>query len=370
MARERLKLLFERFESFASRNVSAQSGTGIGLSLTKELVELHHASIDVESETGKGSAFSVIFRKGNSHFGSEVEYLLQDKEPAVEAPEVSSQISTEAPGNIVQSIGGADEQAKERFSILIAEDNSELRAFLKSSLCEQYEIYEAENGREACELALSYVPDLIISDIMMTDMDGIALARIIKQDLNTSHIPFILLTAKTDMETKLDAMALCVDDYITKPFSLTYLEARIENLLKIREQLQSYFKSSLSGGVITLSKPEVTNLDEAFISKTIKFIEENYDNAEMNIDDISASVGVSRSSFFKKIKGLTGMAPVDFIREFRLQKAAQMLEVGETNISQVAFNVGMNDTKYFSRCFKQKFGMNPSEYKSGINRKM
>ncbi len=365
IARERLKLLFERFESFASRNVTTQSGTGIGLSLTKELVELHHASIEVESETGKGSAFRVIFRKGNSHFGSHVEYLLQDKEPAVEAPEVSSQISTEASGNIVQSIGGADEQAKERFSILITEDNSELRAFLKSSLCEQYEIYEAENGREACELALSYVPDLIISDIMMPDMDGIALARIIKQDLNTSHIPFILLTAKTDMETKLDAMALCVDDYITKPFSLTYLEARIENLLKIRGQLQSYFKSSLSGGIITLSKPEVTNLDEAFISKTIKFIEENYDNAEMNIDDISASIGVSRSSFFKKIKGLTGMAPVDFIREFRLQKAAQMLEAGETNISQIAFNVGMNDTKYFSRCFKQKFGMNPSEYKSG-----
>ena len=197
---------------------------------------------------------------------------------------------------------------------------------------------------------------------MMPDMDGLELARTIKGDINISHIPFILLTAKTDIESKLEALELGVDDYITKPFSLAYLEARIENLLKIREQLQGYFKSTLTSGVITLSKPDITNLDDVFINKTMTFLEEHYDDSTMNIDDIAGYAGLSRSSFFKKIKSLTGLAPVDFVREFRLQKATQLIETGETNIGQLAYNVGINDTRYFRKSFKQKYGINPSEY--------
>jgi YesN/AraC family two-component response regulator len=201
---------------------------------------------------------------------------------------------------------------------------------------------------------------------MMPDMDGIEFARKIKSDLNTSHIPFILLTAKTDIETKLNAMELCVDDYITKPFSITYLEARIDNLLKIRTRLQEYYKSSLTSGVINLSKPELTKPDEVFIRKIISYIEANYSNPEMNIDDMSKDVGVSRSSFFKKIKSLTGVAPVDFVREFRLQKAAQFIDAGETNISQISYNIGMLDTKYFSRCFRNQSGLNPKKYRESV----
>lgn len=353
ISRDRMKYLFERFESFTAKNISAQSGTGIGLSLTRELVDLHQAKITVDSVAGKGSTFTIHFKKGKDHFDKKTEFVLEDPDNK----DSYTGIQRDEP------MHPTEEYKEEKYSILIAEDNDELRSFLRSALSGKYTIIEAVNGNEACEKAFSYVPDLIISDLMMPEKDGIEFAETIKKDINTSHIPFIMLTAITDLESKLEAMKLCVDDYITKPFSLTFVEARIENLLNIRIQLQSYFKSSLTSGVITLLKPEITNLDEVFITKTMHFLEGNYDNSELNIDDISNEVGVSRSSFYNKIKGLTGLAPVDFVREYRLQKAVQLIEAGETRINQIAFTVGINDSKYFSRCFKKKFGVNPSDYK-------
>jgi len=359
ISKDRLKLLFERFESFAStNNIGFQASTGIGLSLTKELVELHGASIEVESESGKGSAFKVAFRKGVEHFGTSEEFVLHDLSEA----QVNTEKLEPLDEDIDEETDLTEKIVGELPKVLVVEDNSELRNFLKTALVANYEVYEAADGRTALDMALTCFPDMIISDIMMPDMDGLELARTIKGDINISHIPFILLTAKTDIESKLEALELGVDDYITKPFSLAYLEARIENLLKIREQLQGYFKSTLTSGVITLSKPDITNLDDVFINKTMTFLEEHYDDSTMNIDDIAGYAGLSRSSFFKKIKSLTGLAPVDFVREFRLQKATQLIETGETNIGQLAYNVGINDTRYFRKSFKQKYGINPSEY--------
>lgn len=356
ISKDRLRLLFERFESFANATLTTQSGTGIGLSLTRELLELHKATISVESESGQGSRFTLSFRKGRDHFDADQEFMLSDlqtSEPAVkEATDKINDLSD-------------DINATERISLLVVEDNDELRSFLTATLSSRYDVLVAENGRVALKMALEQIPDMIISDISMPEMDGIELARCIKADANTSHIPFILLTAQVDMETRLEALTLCVDDYITKPFSLTYLEARIENLLRIREQLQNYFKSSLSvgGGVITLSKPDLTSVDELFMQKTLDYIEQHHTDPDMNIDHIASFAGVSRSSFFKKLKSLSGLAPADFVREFRIQKAVQLLEAGETNISQIAFNIGLNDTKHFSKCFKHRFGYNPSEYR-------
>jgi signal transduction histidine kinase/DNA-binding response OmpR family regulator/ligand-binding sensor domain-containing protein len=362
ISKDKLKFLFERFESFATSNIVLQASTGIGLSLTKELVDLHRAKIEVESELGKGSAFKVTFKKGFEHFGKDKEFLLRDLEAGEINLEQSQLTNQEEKIEIASETHPDKKPTVDLIKILIVEDNNELRNFLKSALTPNYEVYTAENGRIALEIALTYFPDMIISDIMMPDMDGLELARSIKENANISHIPIILLTAKTDIESKLEALELGADDYITKPFSLAYLEARVENLLKIRSQLQGYFKSTLTSGIIALSKPDITNLDEVFIKKTMKFLEENYENSNMIIDDISVFTGLSRSSFFKKVKSLTGLAPVDFIREFRLQKAIQIIEAGETNISQIAYSVGINDTRYFSKCFKQKFGMNPSEY--------
>jgi signal transduction histidine kinase/DNA-binding response OmpR family regulator/ligand-binding sensor domain-containing protein len=360
ISKDKLKLLFDRFESFASNNTSFQASTGIGLSLTKELVELHQAKIEVESEAGKGSAFKLSFKKGFEHYEGHGDFLLKD----INANEDSASTPQETTISEIDTELSDYPQNTELLKVLIVEDNHELRSFLKSVLAANYEVIEAENGTQAFEIALSGSPDIIISDIMMPDMDGLELAKAIKGDINISHIPMILLTAKTDIESKLEALECGVDDYITKPFSSTYLEARIENLLKLRKQLQIYFRSSLTSGVISMSKPKITNQDDLFIHKTMKFIEDNYTNPDMNIDDIAINSGLSRSSFFKKLKTITGLAPVEFIKEFRVQRAMQILEAGETNISQISYMVGMDDPRYFSKCFKQKYGMTPRDYKS------
>lgn len=362
IATDKLRYLFERFESIANTSSAFEASTGIGLSLTKELVELHKARVEVESESGKGTEFRLFFKKGVDVYKNQSDIVLMD----------SVRIEDEMPTDLIVDSeellpSGAESElirTDETRRILIVEDNFELRNFLKSFLIAEYDILEAENGVKALDLARTQLPDLIISDIMMPDMDGLQLAKLVKEDIALSHIPFIMLTAKADIETKLSALESGVDDYITKPFSSNYLEARIENLLRLRSQLQSYFRSSLTSGIISMSKPEMSDFDDMFIKKTMQYLEENYSNSEMIIEDIATSMGMSRSAFFKKLKNMTGIAPVDFVREFRLQRSAQLLDAGETNISQIAYSVGMNDPRYFSRCFKQKFGVNPSEYKS------
>lgn len=358
IGKEVLKQLFNRFESFASTDSTLQASSGIGLALTRELVELHKATIDVESEPGKGSSFIVTFVKGHNHFEDKDEYVLQDFKVSD-----SDKISVHESQDMADEEEGNSLQLPEVPTILVVEDNAELRSFLSSVLRNHYVVLEAENGKEALQLLPEISPDLIISDIMMPEMNGMELAKAIKDDINISHIPLVLLTAKNDIDSKLEAMKYGVDDYITKPFSSAYLEARVENLLKLRKQLQNFYRSSLTSGVISIPKPNVTSQDDVFIQRIMKYIEENIDDCELSIDGIAAFIGLSRSSMFKKIKSLTGLAPVDFIKEIRLQRATQLIETGEFNVSQVAYMIGMNDPRYFSKCFKQKYGISPSEYK-------
>ena len=355
MNKDRVKLLFNRFESMTGANVSFQQGTGIGLSLTKELVELHHAKIDVESEPGKGSSFKVTFLKGHDHF-------LGDDEAVTFENSGSDIVESEAtePENLnyQEQINDSEKQ-----SILIVEDNTELRAFLRTVLIRKYEILEAENGLQALEIARREIPDIIITDVMMPEMNGMELAKTVKEDIKISHIPIVLLTAKTDMENKLEALQYGVDDYITKPFSSAYLEARIENLLKLRKQLQELYRSSLTSGVISPSKPNVVSQDDIFIQRIMTYIENNIENSEITIDEIANHVAFGRSTFFKKLKSLTGLSPIEFLRDMRIQRAAQLIETGEYNFSEITYMVGISDPRYFSRVFKQKFGISPREYK-------
>lgn len=355
---DKLLKIFERFESFVSSKSNAlQASSGIGLSLTRELVELHKGTISVVSEVGKGTTFILHFKKGYSHFSH------------TERVEIDTNTREEVPYPMESKESTTEESAEERSHLLIVEDNEELRRFLVSVLRERYEVSEAANGREALEIALNRQPDIVITDLMMPDMDGMELATLIKEDMNISHIPIVLLTAKTDIESKLEALKNGVDDYITKPFNLVYLEARIDNLLKQRRHLQSYFQNMFEPNARISSPPTINKQDGLFVEKCLRYIEEHYIESKMNIDDIAANVGMSRSSFYKKLKAITGIAPVDFIRDYRLQKAYKIMEEGETNISQVAFAIGIEDPRYFSKCFKMKYGKKPSEFKKTFQQK-
>jgi signal transduction histidine kinase/DNA-binding response OmpR family regulator/ligand-binding sensor domain-containing protein len=363
MSKDRVKLLFNRFESLASTNVSFQQGTGIGLSLTKELAELHHARIEVESEPGKGSTFKVTFLKGNKHFSGDEEYItFEETQPETDESTGNEYENSET--DILET-----KRSTEKQTILIVEDNKELRAFLRTVLIGKYDILEAENGRQALEIARKEIPDIIITDVMMPEMNGMELTKAIKEDIIISHIPLVLLTAKTDMENKLEALEYGVDDYITKPFSSAYLEARIENLLKLRKQLQEVYRSSLTSGVLTRSKPNLVSQDDIFIQRIMTYIENNIENSEMTIDEIASHIALGRTTFFKKLKSLTGLSPIEFLSDIRIQRAARLIETGEYNFSEITYMVGISDPRYFSRVFKQKFGVSPRDYKDRCREK-
>ena len=359
VSKEKIKTIFERFVSNDSSTMNFQPGTGIGLSLSKELAELHKADLTVESKEGEGATFIVSFKLGSSHFDEDTDYILSDGQ---------------LPGNVVVSKHEEEANSDEDNLpvLLIIEDNEELRSFLKIVLSPDFHVIEASNGNEGLQIAKYQLPDIIITDIMMPEMDGITLSKAIKSDDTTSHIPVVILTAKTDLDTQLDALKSGADDYITKPFSSTYLRARIENISNQRRKLHELFLSNLSSTAqqnssnvysIDPAKPVVESYDEKMLLKLMEIMEKNMDNSALTVDELVSKVGIGRSVFFKKLKSLTGLAPIEFIREVRIKRAAQLIETGQFTISQVTFMVGNNDPRYFSRCFKQKFGMTPSEYK-------
>ncbi len=361
--KEKVKSIFERFVSSESSNINFQPGTGIGLSLSKELAELHKAELTVESIEGEGATFTVSFKLGWSHFGNDADFVLMDGR---------------LPGRVLPSGHEKHDDETENEDqdtvplLLIIEDNEELRSFLKIVLSPDFHVIEAGNGLQGLQIAKDQLPDIIITDIMMPEMDGLELARRIKSDGTTSHIPVVVLTAKTDLETQLEALKTGADDYIIKPFSSSYLKARIDNILNQRRKLHENFLSSLSSNLsyqtskvfsTDPSLPVVESFDEKLLAKVMEIMEKNMDNSELTVDELVSKIGIGRSVFFKKLKSLTGIAPIEFIREVRIKRAAQLIETGEFTISQVTFMVGNNDPRYFSRCFKQKFGMTPSEYK-------
>lgn len=353
IANDKLKYLFNRFESFVNSASSIQQGTGIGLSLTKELVELHLGTIEVESEQGKGSRFKVIFPKGNSH-------VFENEEN--NSSEIKNQeSSTLMPENY--KLIGEDSVISDKQQILIVEDNAELREFLGSILMDKFDVLEAENGKQALSLLQNDIPDIIITDVMMPEMNGIEFSKAVKNDIRTSHIPIIMLTARTDMDVKLEALDYGVDDYITKPFSAAYLKARVENLLRLRKQLQELYRTSLTTGAPYSGQLKSDSKDAVFIQKIKAFIDANIENSELTIDEIAAHLVLGRSTFFKKLKSMIGISPIEFLKDYRIQRAADLIVSTDLNFSEITFQVGFNDLSYFSRSFKQKFGMSPSEYR-------
>ena len=401
IAENKKKSLFVRFENLVDKNLFNQASTGIGLSLVKELVEMHKATISVDSHLGEGSCFKVDFLKGKEHYDKEAEFILEDAVAPARMGQVvdiaNSSIQSETlvsdDSEKIEDVYG-EEFAKEENSkelMLLVEDNQELREFLRSIFSPMYRVVEAADGKEGASKALKYLPDIIISDVMMPEKDGIEMTRELRADMTTSHIPIILLTAKTTIESKLEGLEYGADDYITKPFSATYLQARVENLLMQRKKLQSFYRDSLMHINISTGQevaPVATDMpsaeedasetvpatlemspnDRKFMDKLVELMEQNMDNGELVVDDLVRELAVSRSVFFKKLKTLTGLAPIEFIKEMRIKRATQLIETGEFNMTQISYMVGINDPRYFSKCFKAQVGMTPTEYRDRVGR--
>ncbi|MEI8049795.1 MAG: response regulator, partial [Bacteroidota bacterium] len=227
-------------------------------------------------------------------------------------------------------------------------------------------VAEAENGLVGWNKVEHLMPDFIIADLLMPEMDGLELTKMIKTDSRTSHIPVILLTAVTDMESKVAGMKAGADDYITKPFSSEFLHARIENLMTQRLQLQHFYRSQYisSKPDLTLPPLEIKSEEDKFMQQLIKLMNENIENFDLNIDLLASELNMSRTVFFNKLKSLTGLSPVEFVREIRFERAAEYIRKTELSVSEISYKVGIEDPRYFSRCFKQKFGTTPSEYRT------
>ena len=262
--------------------------------------------------------------------------------------------------------------------ILLVEDNVSLCRNIASVLQnEGYTVVTCSNGNEAEFQMLNNSSDLILLDRMLPGKDGITMTRELRADMTTSHIPIVLLTAKTSIESKLEGLEYGADDYITKPFSATYLKARVKNLLTQRRKLQGIYRDNLMTGNATVDLteetveeqgPEMSPNDRKFMDKLVELMEKNMDNGELVVDDLVQELAVSRSVFFKKLKTLTGLAPIEFIKEMRIKRAAQLIETGEFNMTQISYMVGINDPRYFSKCFKAQVGMTPTEYREKVGR--
>lgn len=351
---DKRSLLFERFSSNNEiKNFSSISSTGIGLNLVKELVDMHKGYIEVDSELHKGTTFIVMLRMGKEHFGNEADFMTDSQMlPLKNEP--------------VRTVTGTTEIRKEDKTLLIVEDNQDMRNFLSNIFQSEFRILTANDGKEGLASATENIPDIIISDLMMPNMDGLEFTGKLKTDMTTSHIPIILLTAKSAIESKLDALRDGADDYITKPFSPELLKTRVTNLLRQRERLQESYRNELLN--LQPKDVKVQSGNEAFLAKLMDFMERNMDNSDLIVEDMVNAMNLGRTVFFNKLKGLTGLSPVEFIREVRIKRAAQLLETGTYNITEITYMVGMNDSRYFSKCFKAIYGMTPSEYKKQLNK--
>ncbi len=351
ISQEKQKTLFQRFYEGDYRKFNT-IGTGIGLSLTKDLVELHEGTISVESEIGQGTEFIVRIPIDRSYFKED-----QIDDEAI-VPIQGTTISVD--GEDTQTVEES-ERVKKRHSVLVIEDNEELLQLMTRLLRREYNVFTAENGKEGIIVLENEDIDLIVSDVMMPEMDGIEFCKYVKGNLEISHIPVILLTAKNKEEDRAEAYEVGADAFISKPFNLPVLYARIRNLLKYKEGVVHDFKHQL---VFELKELNYTSLDEDFLQRAIDCVNGHLEDAEFDQPQFADEMKTSKSTLYKKLKSLTGLNTSAFIRNVRLKSACRIMEEkgGNIRISELAYAVGFNDPKYFSSCFKKEFGMLPSEY--------
>jgi signal transduction histidine kinase/ligand-binding sensor domain-containing protein/DNA-binding response OmpR family regulator len=358
IAAERLDKIFDRFYQVDGSHTRDSEGTGIGLSLTKELVELHKGKIEVESEYGKGATFKVLLPLGKDHLKPEeiAEKSVQEKSAVTED---ETELIPELEKGKKKSGFDILLETNDKPLLLIVEDNIDVRKYVISHLEEEYRLLEAANGEEGLRKALEHIPELIISDVMMPKMDGFELCNKLKTDERTSHIPIILLTAKATSKDKIAGYETGADDYIMKPFDAGMLKVRIKNLVEQRKKLSEHFKKE---GLIGIEDKEITSIDKRFLGNVVQIINKYIFDVSFNVEILADEISMSRRNLDRKLIALLGESPSDLIKRIRLTQASKLLTTKSGNISEIALEVGFSNPAHFSNCFREQFGITPSDY--------
>ncbi len=353
ISKDKLQYIFHRFYQ-VNQSTKRNKGIGVGLAITKDLVDLHHGEISVNSEEGIGTCFVIKLPLGKAH-------LLPEE--VVEFPVYEELTEKEFDENDKLDIYDLEEtetqEETDKSTVLIVDDNEDIRNLVKDGLFSKYNTLEAKNGKEALNVALKEIPDLVISDVLMPEMDGIEFCYTLKNNIRTSHIPVILLTALNSVEHRIKGVESGADVYIPKPFNMKLLEVRTTKLIESREKMRKRFQTEKE---ITPEKITLTSLDEEFLKRIMDLMEVNMGNELYWIDELAADMNTSRSTFFRKLKKLTGQSPNDFMRLIRLKRAAQLLEQKKFTIAEVSYMVGFSNPNYFGKCFRKFFGDTPTSY--------
>jgi signal transduction histidine kinase/DNA-binding response OmpR family regulator/streptogramin lyase len=347
-----IKRIFDRFYQVNNLNKAYYGSTGIGLEVVRGFVELHKGIIEVESELGVGTTFKLLFPVGKEFF-NESEILLEEfkKEKKMSFTPIVEKEETPSEDN--------EEKQDRIYTILIVEDNVELRNYLKNELKKEYKVLVAENGQVGLELALQKLPDLILTDVIMPVMNGLELCKSIKADLKTSHIPLMMLSAKVLVKDRLEGIDSGADMYLSKPFDMDILRSSLVQLINSRQIMFNKFYN----GITPKAKEKTTTLDNDFIKNVLHYINENISETELSVEDLASKVFLSRSQLYRKIKTLTGVSVNEFIRNVRLEKAKELIELGNDNITEISYKVGFSSPSYFTKCYKDKYGYLPTHNK-------
>ncbi|WP_279186094.1 hybrid sensor histidine kinase/response regulator transcription factor [Parabacteroides goldsteinii] len=337
------KKIFEPFYRAKGDIHKQVSGTGIGLSLTRSIVQQHQGCIWAESIEGEGTHFMILLPD------TEKQKVQTDEVPASRPSEISKKVAL-----LVEETETHNKQI-----ILLVDDNQEVLEYLEQQLQHDYIVMKAINGKDALEQIDKTYPHIVISDVMMPEMNGLELCRRIKEDQNFCHIPVILLTAKSMVSQIEEGLEAGADDYIVKPFHVSLLKARIKNILSLREKMKNLYGESLTLKQLGVEKPEE---DNDFLNRYIEIVKANISNQELDVSVIYQALGMSRANFYRKVKAVTGLSPIELIKNIRLEAGAKLLKESNINVSEVAQHIGFSSRSYFARSFKAVYGMSPTEY--------
>jgi DNA-binding response OmpR family regulator len=349
---DQIPMIFERF--YQGKSAMNKGGTGIGLALCKELSEIHKGKLEVESIKGEGSSFRLLLP-------STIETYSGLDKVFIESPKEELSFTIQPPAVSTHAEDDGIQLKNIKYSMVIVEDDLQICTYLTEEFSKYYKTFSAENGKEALKLILKKMPDIIISDVVMPEMDGLELCRRIKGNIETSHIPIIMLTAKVEMENQIDGLETGADAYIQKPFNMRYLKVLVKNILEKRSNM---FRAFSQNNIVIPSELSTNKIDEEFLQKVIHYIEINIENTQLSVDLLAQNMNLSRSQVYRKIKALTDFTANEFIRQIRLKKSLKLLSEGSMNISEIAYKVGFSSQSYFTRSFKEYYGKSPTEMKS------